>query len=853
MADVLPGGTQLRRRYQLLTGVTSAISLGVISGYLLSLLSLTAGQWRSFFWLLGVLAPIALFVQWMWVDPPLWGPIRAYLDARRVGEVDDDLRRRAFSATLYFPLFTSFWGIFWYVFGGSLLAILLWRVSGVTGYSVAIIITASVTGGFVGILFHAFAAKALLTPLREQLAGELTDPEAREGMIHRLSLRTKLIGSVTGVTLVVVLFSIFLAQVRASRSIELMTVRHQGILLARIAPDLESSLAEIQITEETEALGIEFLLVDPETARVVEGPPDLLTAFELETLRDAIEVEPFGDSRSFDSSNAFSWQVLWNGRVLVACTPWEVLAGDSSDMWLVFGALLVVATAIALALGLALARDVCSGAEAVRAEVLRLASGDLSPGRVYESEDELGDLYRGFQRMAGFLRATVGSVVEAADRVENAAAEFASVGDAVTEATTGQRDGVRQAGESMNRIRVQVEGIAESAQSLNTFMEESSSSGAELGAVGEELSQNASVLSAKVDESSSSVEEMIRSVSEVAQNAEGLHEAASETSSSMEEMAASMREVEVNAAETSRLSGQVARMADQGRDKVRQTIDGMYAIREATDTAQRVIKSLGTRVQEIGAIVEVIDDVADETNLLALNAAIIAAQAGDHGRSFSVVADEIKELADRVLASTKEIDGQIRSVQNESANAVGAIERGAESVQSGVDLSAEAGVALEQITEAARDAGDRITEIVTAVQEQAKASAHVVELMDRVGAGVDQIRAAGSEQERSNQVVLESCTTMRDVAEQVRFTTAEQSRGSRRIGEAVESVREAVEKINRSLQEQSRACGEAAEFLGDVNDNTATNQQSTERMREAMQGLVRQAETLRESVQRFRL
>jgi methyl-accepting chemotaxis protein len=405
----------------------------------------------------------------------------------------------------------------------------------------------------------------------------------------------------------------------------------------------------------------------------------------------------------------------------------------------------------------------------------------------------------------------------------------------------------------MLRIRREVQGIAESAQSLNTFMEESSSSVAELGAVGEELSQNAGVLSAKVDESSSSVEQMIRSVSEVAQNAEGLHAAASETSSSMEEMATSMREVEANASETARLSSQVASMADQGQERVRQTIEGMYAIREATDTAQRVIVKLGERVKEIGAIVEVIDDVADETNLLALNAAIIAAQAGEHGRSFSVVADEIKELADRVLASTKEIDGQIRSVQQESTNAVGAIARGAESVQSGVDLSAEAGVALEQITQAARRAGDRITEIVSAVQEQSKASVHVVELMDRVRNGVEQIRVAGQEQERSNQVVLASCTTMREVSEQVRSTTEEQSRGSRRIGQSVESVREAVEQINRSLQQQSSACGEAAEVLGRVNERTATNQQATERMREAMKGLVRQAEALRESVQRFRL
>jgi methyl-accepting chemotaxis protein len=847
----LGSGAALHRRYQMLTAISSTLSLGLISGYLMALLSLTSGQWKSFFGFVGVMSPIFILCQWLLIDVRMWRPMKAYLDGRETGGVSESLRREAFAAAVHFPRYTFLWGHLWYWVGGVLLAgWLMWR-SDVTGYTALVIGTAGFTGGFVGMLFHAFATKALLAPLREALAAELPDAELRQGLIRRLSLRTKLIVSVSSVTIVVVLFAIFLAQVRATRSIELFAVRFQSNLLARVAPDVEDSIDEIDLSDLPLPFEVRFALVDAAGERIVDGAPDALGATDLEAIRAS--VEPFGDSRRFDSATAFAWQRLWDDRVLVAYVPWNALAGASTETLWIFAALLVLSTGIALGLGLALSRDVAAGVEAVRAEVMRVADGDLSAGRVFESEDELGDLARGFQRMAGFLRATVGSVKDAADRVESAASEFAQVGDAVTEVSSEQRSGVRQASEAMANIRREVQGIAESAQSLNTFMEESSSSVAELGAVGEELSQNAGVLSSKVDESSSSVEQMIRSVSEVARNTEDLHEAAGETSSSMEQMAVSMREVEGNASETARLSSQMVQVADVGRDKVRQTIDGMSAIREATETAQEVITKLGRRVTEIGAVVEVIDDVADETNLLALNAAIIAAQAGEHGRSFSVVADEIKELADRVLASTKEIDAQIRSVQQESANAIGAITRGSESVQSGVDLSAEAGVALEQITEAARGAGERISEIVSAVQEQTKASSHVVELMDRVRAGVEQIRAAGAEQERSNQVVLESCTTMRDVAEQVRSTTDEQSRGSRRIGQSVESVREAVDQINRSLQQQSSECGQAVEFLTRVNEKTATNQQSTERMREAMRGLVRQAEALRESVQRFRL
>ena len=186
----------------------------------------------------------------------------------------------------------------------------------------------------------------------------------------------------------------------------------------------------------------------------------------------------------------------------------------------------------------------------------------------------------------------------------------------------------------MDAIDEKVRGLADSAQLLNVSVEESSSTILELGAAGEELNETASVLSDKVGEVSSSIEQMVASVKQVSDNTEALSHAAIETSTSMEEMASSMREVDTSAEETARLSRDVVKSAESGQAKVRQTIDGMNAISEATEIAEKVIKGLGNRTKEIGAIVDVIDDVADETNLLALNAAIIAAQAGEQGRAF---------------------------------------------------------------------------------------------------------------------------------------------------------------------------------------------------------------------------
>ena len=387
---------------------------------------------------------------------------------------------------------------------------------------------------------------------------------------------------------------------------------------------------------------------------------------------------------------------------------------------------------------------------------------------------------------------------------------------------------------------------------LNESVDESSSSIAELGAASRELNETASVLSSHVDEVSNSMEQMVRSVKHVSMTTEKLAGASEDTSSSMEEMASAMRVVDTSAESMANLSLDVVEKAELGQAKVCQTIEGMEAIREATDAAENVIRGLGSRTLEIGGILDVIDDVADETNLLALNAAIIAAQAGEHGRAFSVVADEIKELADRVLASTKEIGGLIRSVQEESENAIGAIEAGSESVMSGVDLSAEAGRTLEEITHASRENGMRIGEIVSSVREQTKAAGHVVGLMEKVRDSADEISAASAEQDRGNETVYRSALTMREVAQQVRRTTEEQSHGFGRIRESVEGVRSTVEHITTSLQEQAGSCSEVSGFLQQTWDETRSSQEAFDKLREAMQELLSQAGSLREDVEHFK-
>ena len=855
MSDRLPTGNAFSRRVILRSWMFSMPALAIVLACLSTLLELTSEQWT---WFLGLAAGYTLVITYpqQTMQKAMMAPIRHYLDRRPDAEPTHAERVRAFASAIDLPRKSAWMGAFGWIVPVTLISLaMMLRFELWGAFETAVVLLAGLAAGFVAASFLLFHVKRVTEPVREALAAELPDPQQRRAAVRALSVRSKLLVCATGVTRVPVVFAVMLSESTLGRSLEDFTIRWQARVLDRVAAPLDS-LAFEEARELVLADGavhpvpLEVMLVDfsePDSSSFLE--PGVL-----EHLRAKVEAgDSRGDSALLPSRWVFSWLRLSGDRVLLARSPENALTERGARRWLVFGGLLLVSTLVAVGLAHMLSSDVSAATEALRAEAERMASGDLRRGRVYESEDELGELSRAFETMAASLRQTIGQVIEAGDRVEGTASEMASVSEAVSTVTADQVRGIHEATRSMETINAQVQGIADSSQALNVSVEESSSSILELGAAGEELNETASVLSSRVDEVSSSIEQMVRSVKQVSDNTEALSEASVETSASMEEMASCLREVDTSAEETAGLSKQVVESAEAGQVKVRQTIEGMEAIRGATETAESVIRSLGTRAEEIGAIVDVIDDVADETNLLALNAAIIAAQAGEHGRAFSVVADEIKDLADRVLTSTKEIGSLIRSVQEETSNAIGAIERGSSSVASGVDLSAEAGVSLEAITRASRESGSRIAGIVSAVREQARAAGHVVELMERVRSGVDEIQAASQEQNRGNEVVHRSSVAMRDVAQQVRGTTEEQARGSGRIRESVEGVREAVEQISSSLQEQSAACRSALEFLETVSARTRSNEESARRMDEATRGLLSQAEDLRENVRRFQL
>ena len=155
-----------------------------------------------------------------------------------------------------------------------------------------------------------------------------------------------------------------------------------------------------------------------------------------------------------------------------------------------------------------------------------------------------------------------------------------------------------------------------------------------------------------------------------------------------------------------------------------------------------VISNLGSRIEAIGQVVNVIDDVAEQTNLLALQRSHHRGPGGEQGKGFAVVADEIKDLAERAGASTREITDLIKTIQAESKNAIHAVERGAENVDRGVQVSNEAERALKKILESSQKSTNMVRAIARATVEQAKGSKQVTDAIGRIAETVQQIAAA---------------------------------------------------------------------------------------------------------------
>jgi methyl-accepting chemotaxis protein len=468
----------------------------------------------------------------------------------------------------------------------------------------------------------------------------------------------------------------------------------------------------------------------------------------------------------------------------------------------------------------------------------RIATGELRTIDAHLAS-ELGPFVHPLRQLLVRGHAVRGVV----ERLRGSLAALPEIIDRTNQEVTSSRSEIEETVEEtaslLAHINGSIRGITAEVESLAASSEQASTSTLEMGTAIDEVARNAGALHDAAGASASAVHQLSGSIRQVADGADAVQGMAEESAAAMVQMDRAIPEVTQHVSGASTLTQQVSADAEEGSLAVVATIEGIDEIRRQTLEARSVLERLAERIAEIGEIVNVIGGINEETNLLSLNAAIIAAQAGEQGKAFAVVANHVKTLAQRTAGSTREIETLIRAVQQESGNAVHAMGAGIEAVESGVERSRRAGSALEAIRERAREASVRVAEIARASPEQSKTSKHVAEAAQRTSTMVQQISEAMAGQSSASQNLLRNAESSLDLCGQVQRSIEEQRETTRYITASVSAITEMIKSI-RANTESHGAASEA------VQDAVMRILEVARRSGSASAALTRQLEQMRD-------
>jgi methyl-accepting chemotaxis protein len=296
----------------------------------------------------------------------------------------------------------------------------------------------------------------------------------------------------------------------------------------------------------------------------------------------------------------------------------------------------------------------------------------------------------------------------------------------------------------------------------------------QVGIGAEQVAASSEELTASAEQTSRSTEHIAETMQEVAAGSERQARSVSESASFIQELSNEMQRITENTERVSESAMKASQVASVGRSAITTVVQQMESINRGIEQLAETIRVLGQRSKQIGDIVSVIRGIAEQTNLLALNAAIEAARAGEHGRGFAVVADEVRKLAEEASESAKQIAELVKNIQTQTQAVVSSMGDATAEVRKGVSTVSEAGASFEQIQSAIKDVNDEIQDVLVAAQRISKGSSQVVkaiEMIDQIAvstAGQTQnVAAAAEEQLASMEEITSSAASLAKMAEEL--------------------------------------------------------------------------------------
>ncbi|MGD0339815.1 MAG: methyl-accepting chemotaxis protein [Bacteroidota bacterium] len=407
--------------------------------------------------------------------------------------------------------------------------------------------------------------------------------------------------------------------------------------------------------------------------------------------------------------------------------------------------MIVVVTLVFIAVGLVLAllfqRIIVKSILALKDATKKVAEGHTDVSVRIDQKDEIGEMGDAFNTMVENIRQSLVEIQRQKEGAEHAKYE----------AEQAKRNAVEQQHyleTEVDRLSVVVEQVTNGDLTQELQPRKNDEIG-RLTAIINRMIADLRGMLLQVGETTTAVAsasaQISSSTEEMAAGAQTQTSQAMEIASAIEEMTETITENSKNTELASESTRQNSLRAQEGAAVAKEMIVGIHRIAYVVNQSAQTIVGLGKSSDQIGEIIQVIEDIADQTNLLALNAAIEAARAGEQGRGFAVVADEVRKLAERTTKATKEIAQMIKKIQVETKNAVNAINEGTREVDNGAVLAERVGVSLKEMTETAERAGEIVRQIAAASSQQSSTSGDISQNVQAMSA-ITQETAQGTQQ-----------------------------------------------------------------------------------------------------------
>ena len=427
-----------------------------------------------------------------------------------------------------------------------------------------------------------------------------------------------------------------------------------------------------------------------------------------------------------------------------------------------------------------------------------LAEGDVDQHIDFRSNDEIGSLAASQSRLIEYMKEMSGVAARVASGDLGVEVRRRSEKDAFGNAFSQLLD--RQS-DLIGKVKQVAGNVAEASRQLTKAAEQTAQATQQIAATIEQVAKGTAEQSNALQQTATSMEQLSGAIGQIAEGSQEQAQGVIEATGIVKRVSGAITDVSGYARVGMEAWQITAASAEEGARMTHDTVAGMDKVKQAMDMVSVKVTHLGERSGEIGKIVATIDDLAAQTNLLALNAAIEAARAGEQGRGFAVVADEVRKLAERSSMATKEIGSIVDGIQTGLREAVNAMQQGSKDVESGYKLATDAGAALDDILDRSRSVAKQVEQISVAAQDLQAHSSGMVDAIDRINRIVEQNAAATEQMKGSSEVVSRSVDSTASVAEQ-------NSAASQQVSASVEEMSAQVEETLAAAQSLSDLANE---------------------------------------------